>query len=910
MATYLPGVTDYIPDIQPFKPDLNFYQAALQTKETQYKAGYDKISNVYGSLLNADMLREPNIKKRDEFFKKIEGEIQRMSTVDLSLQENVSAAYQVFQPLIDDKNIIKDIAFTKSYRTQKRQAENSRMSADGKWWDTGNRALDYMAEEFAMADDPTAQGMSNPRYVPYTDYIKKGMSMIKDMGINVQSVSWDTSGRYIVTTKNGQRVTVPLYNVLYQGLGNDPMIKDMFTTQAYVKRKDYMKENAGKFNGDETQAELEYLNLHRKEADDLNLILQKQIEDELKGLSIDKQIVEDQIKKEGALPSSKKKGILQMIEELTSATEATKGHVEAGLALTNPNELSDVDIKVLRSRVDGAVANIELSKSMMGLAKTWASLNSVQTVEKDPYAFSSYENQLTLGRMHAQYLINSQLKAEQYGYDKNLKALDAFLKNEKSKANKKYGNPDNNIWKPTGTGQTDASLKLTGVNQEVESKVGKSIVDRKMAYLNETYKLYDGYRKSNNPATQVKGELMLKQIFGEDMKMPTTLVSDKSDYSKIYDSAVKANANNDGIISSSNNLRLGELKKDVDEWQMVQGEIEKTGRKNNLEGLKYLRDLEKDNDSPDADLFIDKDGTVASEQEFTQKYIQKYGTDNGASKRYKGLNNHLIDVLDRNVPGVKAYNSAFTASGGAGVIYAENVSIGLDPADPESEGYRTMVSVRKDILNPLATISNPDAKPIVEDFLSDFVGNTYKDTDDKRPSGTLTYLGLVGDRNHIGYSLKMDRDWLNANKGTDKNHGLTWDLYKNGKWNDEVTFTLPRAAAQSSIAKASDLNPADYLLGLGPIVVDEYSEYGGIRAIEKTNDGSYVISGTMKHFDELKGEWGEFARVDYAPRGISAQEILNVIKEVLKANATKQIEVEKKVSAEKGTRDPNKLLQK
>ena len=33
MATYLQGVTDYIPDYQPFQPDLNFYNNYLQTKQ-------------------------------------------------------------------------------------------------------------------------------------------------------------------------------------------------------------------------------------------------------------------------------------------------------------------------------------------------------------------------------------------------------------------------------------------------------------------------------------------------------------------------------------------------------------------------------------------------------------------------------------------------------------------------------------------------------------------------------------------------------------------------------------------------------------------------------------------------------------------------------------------------------------
>ena len=76
MATYLPGVTDYIPQIQPFKPDFNFYANILQTKEAQYKAGYQKLSGIYGSLLNSEMLRDDNNNRREQFFYSIDNNIK------------------------------------------------------------------------------------------------------------------------------------------------------------------------------------------------------------------------------------------------------------------------------------------------------------------------------------------------------------------------------------------------------------------------------------------------------------------------------------------------------------------------------------------------------------------------------------------------------------------------------------------------------------------------------------------------------------------------------------------------------------------------------------------------------------------------------------------------------------------
>ena len=56
MATYLQGVTDYIPDYQPFQPDYNFYNNVLQAKQTQYDTNWKALNNVYSTLYNANLL--------------------------------------------------------------------------------------------------------------------------------------------------------------------------------------------------------------------------------------------------------------------------------------------------------------------------------------------------------------------------------------------------------------------------------------------------------------------------------------------------------------------------------------------------------------------------------------------------------------------------------------------------------------------------------------------------------------------------------------------------------------------------------------------------------------------------------------------------------------------------------------
>ena len=90
MPSYIQGSQTYIPQIQPFTPDYNFYQGALELKQSKYDAAKKQLSSLYGSLLYAPMTREDNIESRDKFFDVIQQDIQKMATMDLSLEQNCS----------------------------------------------------------------------------------------------------------------------------------------------------------------------------------------------------------------------------------------------------------------------------------------------------------------------------------------------------------------------------------------------------------------------------------------------------------------------------------------------------------------------------------------------------------------------------------------------------------------------------------------------------------------------------------------------------------------------------------------------------------------------------------------------------------------------------------------------------
>jgi hypothetical protein len=78
MATYLQGVTDYIPQFQPFQPDLNFYGNIMQTKQTQYDNNWQALNKMYGQYYHADLTRDENSEKKDNYLKTAEFELKRV----------------------------------------------------------------------------------------------------------------------------------------------------------------------------------------------------------------------------------------------------------------------------------------------------------------------------------------------------------------------------------------------------------------------------------------------------------------------------------------------------------------------------------------------------------------------------------------------------------------------------------------------------------------------------------------------------------------------------------------------------------------------------------------------------------------------------------------------------------------
>ena len=273
MGTYLQGVQSIIPSLQPSDNGLNVVANLLQLKQSQYDTNYKSLNKFYGQYYYADLTRKDNIEKRDNTISQIDFDLKRIAGLDLSLEQNVNQAMQIFKPFYEDAALMKDMAWTKNFNMQLGEAEglNKSLDVDRRklYWEEGVQALQYKRKEFMDATPEEAMSFENPIYTPYVNVQGKAMEIFKDSGISMD-IS-ETDGRYIIRQKNGDILTEPLSKLLQAQLSADPAVVAVYNTKAYVNRKNWALSHAEEFGG-EKQAEMKYLEdafgKMKKEADE------------------------------------------------------------------------------------------------------------------------------------------------------------------------------------------------------------------------------------------------------------------------------------------------------------------------------------------------------------------------------------------------------------------------------------------------------------------------------------------------------------------------------------------------------------------------------------------------------------------------------------------------------------------
>lgn len=305
MSTYLSNSPTFLPTIQPFQPDMQLYAGTLEMKQTKFDAASKQISNLYGSLLNSPLTRDQNVKTRDDFFKTIDYEIKKVANLDLSLQENVNQATQLFTSLYDDKSVVKDMMWTKNLRNQMERGDNFRNCFDsdkcgGEFWQGGLDVLNYRAQEFKTLNDEDAMNFSDVRYVPYINIEKEARKIINEKGYEPLTQETILGNGYIVSTTNGPDVAGgPLMQLFAESFKNDPKLQDYYRASAYLERKSWVAGNADQYGSPEA-AEQIYIQEKKDAINKMFAPAKEEVDLNKDVQSSNKKAIEEKIRTEGS----------------------------------------------------------------------------------------------------------------------------------------------------------------------------------------------------------------------------------------------------------------------------------------------------------------------------------------------------------------------------------------------------------------------------------------------------------------------------------------------------------------------------------------------------------------------------------------------------------------------------------
>ena len=395
MASYIQGLTDYIPKAEPYKPNFDFLNTVLATRQARYDSALNKLSGAYGSIVYADLTRDDNREARDNFLKNSEKAIQQITSLDLSDPANVQLAQQVFQPFVDDKKMQYDIMFTKAKRQGETEAEAYRIAGDeetqAKWSPIGVQALEYKQMEFRTAPQDKAYKMPLPKYVPAVNIAKMAHKLIGDDFKNI-SVE-ELKGGYNITTTGGPKSINVIRQYLSMALGADPNVRAYAQEDAYVRSMNDITALANqKYNGDINAAKQEYYINNADVALENDMSRLEDVKESVSETSSKLSVYESRINRGDRLSQKEQAQYQALAKEKATGDQIVTNLEDRIKQITTAVETQDVDL--LGRAFQASKATSFISDQLAKASETEAYKNYSVKRDVDEYRFEGYKNSL------------------------------------------------------------------------------------------------------------------------------------------------------------------------------------------------------------------------------------------------------------------------------------------------------------------------------------------------------------------------------------------------------------------------------------------------------------------------------------------------------------------------------------
>jgi len=914
MATYIQGLTDYIPQIQPFQPDLNFFANVMQTRQNKYDIGKKKINSLYGSLLNSPLSREDSVRRRDEFFKMIDQDIKKISGLDLSKEQNVDAALNVFQGFYEDDLILKDMSTTKKLQNQLQTAEGYKNCKDpekcnGVYWDEGVKKLQYQMEDFKNMSAKDAMGFSLDSYEAYVPWKEKAMKLVMEKGFNASKT--DVSGDWVVTDTNGDVVKGGLYGLFKSVYGDDPRIQSNYQTKAYVDMKDNVRAGINIYGSEEESQKAYVTSVYTKGLSDLskqlkqttddydqvnNVVLELERKKNNKGKlsDYDQQLYNMAVQKRTELDTNKKE-LNNTLTDITS--DYNKGDVKYLINKALTSNAFTLQVQDMNNLAES------LSKRGMErkvVANPYGEISAKTAARKSEMAYESslnmkeleYKNVLAKDLASYNFAIDLEKMKTKHGYDTDVASI------KKGVANGTIPAPGGNFEEGLSVEATPGSTVSLGLEDNPELLYQRTNVVAEMKNEAESKNgavnyLYDVFNEAKNNAKNNNGaEQYLKNTYGDNwnsIKNPQDLLvainkkKGSGGYYAVFNNTNKmldSKSNPLGDVSWSDSVimnnkeRVYNIKKSHDTYiAKVTNAINAT--KQTIDKIK--KSATTDNKVASyADLLISKGGIYLGGTEdapagFVKGYIERemkagnYDVDAGdAQDAYETLQEQFYTTYNTTA---QLTNTGIGLSGG-GVISSGAVkyealdlkkpgAVSADVINTMSEALRNdnyKIVTGNNSLDNYEEDNNEYAQRVIQSLITTARSGSEKD----KPTIAALLSGIAAEKENVSsITVNIPKDYLDKVLGS-KDKGPEADA-KAKILKDGITLFFNNTITKSDVIKGSQMSNTELIIRSGvDHTVDAYSDYGGTI--------------TYKNYDKARGTVSVVATQKYISNGKLTEE--------------------------------------
>jgi len=332
MATFIKGVTDVLPGPTAMAPNYALLHSTLTTLQNKYDRGFDQVKSMYNSMINSELSSSDNEQFRQEFLKKADAQLSKFAGVDLSNPNNVGQALNVFKPLVNDKQYVRDLYLTKAQNSEIGTMESAKVSTDAKirggydpkmeeWLYLGKKRLTEMKR-----DDGSIEKATVHKFFPWENPITYAQKIAKDQGLSLETKTIE--GLYFHHKINGKDAVGPFADWFEEVIG------DKFDNQFRIEAElDYEHAVQGMMKQDNT---LTREAATQKMAQDFSTEYVKIYNDRIESLNtkittIDNAIRAAKRNNPNGVPASKVEEMKQLIEYKKQISDAvTKLTTEKG----------------------------------------------------------------------------------------------------------------------------------------------------------------------------------------------------------------------------------------------------------------------------------------------------------------------------------------------------------------------------------------------------------------------------------------------------------------------------------------------------------------------------------------------------------------------------------------------------